>query len=511
MLINSRSNWTISHTRCRFSASGSSILRQDTVFGRSPVYNFTLERQRSREGNSCQVTRCIQRTTFRSDSHLSWQDYLRRLVRKIYTSSEVKCKFMLLDMMLIHCSSRSSSTNPTHWEFRVSVILQLSRHKQSSDEYCLMIAYGVKLEVTEARNFPCVDSVHRLRELRAMMRFSLILYWIEAGPPPPWFEFLVIFDFLHHGIEKVKRHLLWKFHKKNQRKSWSNVPPKLLACLRFVYKVVDRKMKVLWTNSAQSSVIDTEDSRQSQRKDQFVSHHGKQRTLFEQKVGTYLKVQAWEQVLSVQLSTSGVLGHTASFVVLSVNYHPNPFAHFLFPTITNRLLEHFSIFSSSKSATLGTLALSQPLPSSPPWWYAIVSFLLVMYSLWQSTYWVVKHRVRDTNCSFRWPYKVVHKSGRLRKFNRAREIEFNFFLSLGLSVWNLAHLFICSWLQNLASDFLIFASGLVYGLSKSKKRGKIITKLWKIITGHKLKNLRHRCVDLPFFFHSAKIICVYRN
>ena len=33
----------------------------------------------------------------------------------------------------------------------------------------------------------------------------------------------------------------------------------------------------------------------------------------------------------------------------------------------------------------------------------------------------------------------------------------------------------CSWLQNFASDFLIFAQGLGYGLSKSKKRGKIIT------------------------------------
>ena len=39
-----------------------------------------------------------------------------------------------------------------------------------------------------------------------------------------------------------------------------------------------------------------------------------------------------------------------------------------------------------------------------------------------------------------FPYKVVHKIGHLRKFNRSREIEFNF-LPLGLSPWNLAHLF----------------------------------------------------------------------
>ena len=66
--------------------------------------------------------------------------------------------------------------------------------------------------------------------------FSCLL--IKAGPP--WFEFLVIFDFLHPGIEEVERHLLWKYYKKIRRKSWSNVPPKLLTCIRFLYKVVHK-------------------------------------------------------------------------------------------------------------------------------------------------------------------------------------------------------------------------------------------------------------------------------
>ena len=61
---------------------------------------------------------------------------------------------------------------------------------------------------------------------------------LKAGPP--WFEFLVIFDFLHHNIAKVERHFLWKFHWKIQRKGWSNAPPKLLACIRFPYKVVHK-------------------------------------------------------------------------------------------------------------------------------------------------------------------------------------------------------------------------------------------------------------------------------
>ena len=58
--------------------------------------------------------------------------------------------------------------------------------------------------------------------------------------PPPWFEFWSFLTFLHHGIEEIKRHLLWKFYKKIRRKSWSNVPPKLVACIGFLHKVVHK-------------------------------------------------------------------------------------------------------------------------------------------------------------------------------------------------------------------------------------------------------------------------------
>ena len=54
-------------------------------------------------------------------------------------------------------------------------------------------------------------------------------------------------------------------------------------------------------------------------------------------------------------------------------------------------------------------------------------------------------------------YKVVHKIGRLRKFNRSREIEFNF-----LTTWTIS--MTCDTLvqhapgyKKGASDFLIFA------------------------------------------------------
>ena len=47
------------------------------------------------------------------------------------------------------------------------------------------------------------------------------------------------------------------------------------------------------------------------------------------------------------------------------------------------------------------------------------------------------------------------QNGRLRKFNRAREIEFNFFIRLDYlyETWHTS----CSWLPNVVSDFLIFA------------------------------------------------------
>ena len=59
-------------------------------------------------------------------------------------------------------------------------------------------------------------------------------------PTPLDLSFWTFLTFLHHGIEEVERHLLWKGYKKIRRKSRSNVPPKLLACIRFLYKVVHK-------------------------------------------------------------------------------------------------------------------------------------------------------------------------------------------------------------------------------------------------------------------------------
>ena len=63
--------------------------------------------------------------------------------------------------------------------------------------------------------------------------------WLKAGPPLD-LSFWSFLTFLHHVIEKVEGHLLWKFYKKIRRKSWSNVPPKLVACIGFLYKGVHK-------------------------------------------------------------------------------------------------------------------------------------------------------------------------------------------------------------------------------------------------------------------------------
>ena len=58
--------------------------------------------------------------------------------------------------------------------------------------------------------------------------------------PPLDLSFWSFLTFLHHGIEEVEKHLLRKFYKKIRRKSLSNVPPKLVACIGFLYKVVHK-------------------------------------------------------------------------------------------------------------------------------------------------------------------------------------------------------------------------------------------------------------------------------
>ena len=90
--------------------------------------------------------------------------------------------------------------------------------------------------------------------------------------------------------------------------------------------------------------------------------------------------------------------------------------------------------------------------------------------------------------------KLYTKIGRLRKFNRSREIEFNCFTAWTISMKFGTLVQHAPGYKTLPQIFLIFAQGLSYGLSKlkKKKRGKIITKLkdHNLVPRQKLKNLR---------------------
>ena len=66
------------------------------------------------------------------------------------------------------------------------------------------------------------------------------LSWLRQDPLDHDLSFWSFLSFLHHGIEEVERHLLWKFYKTIRMKSWSNVPPNWLACIGFLYKVVHK-------------------------------------------------------------------------------------------------------------------------------------------------------------------------------------------------------------------------------------------------------------------------------
>ena len=64
--------------------------------------------------------------------------------------------------------------------------------------------------------FPRAFKQQKNKMLRPKMtKIALRGSCLKAGPP--CFEFLVIFDFLHHSIEKIERHFLWKFYKKNSK------------------------------------------------------------------------------------------------------------------------------------------------------------------------------------------------------------------------------------------------------------------------------------------------------
>ena len=110
-------------------------------------------------------------------------------------------------------------------------------------------------------------------------------------------------------------------------------------------------------------------------------------------------------------------------------------------------------------------------------------------------------------------YKVVHKIGRLRKFNRSREIEFNF-----LTAWTISMKFgtlvqHAPGYKMLPQIFYFLPRDLVMVFQSRKNGVKSSLNFERsyLSPKAKIKKSEATFVDQPFFFHSAKTVCVYRN
>ena len=147
-----------------------------------------------------------------------------------------------------------------HGVMRTSPIVRVGFCRCEQPLYCFVPAQGKPQNrpTTSCRVPPCsnhpVQMLHSLiwqLEFRILDRFTnkserlttsttLAFQKKYLRQDPLIWVFGHFLNFLRHGIENVERHLVWKLHRKIQRKSWSNVLPKLLACIGFLYKVVHK-------------------------------------------------------------------------------------------------------------------------------------------------------------------------------------------------------------------------------------------------------------------------------
>ena len=96
---------------------------------------------------------------------------------------------------------------------------------------------GIQLFQKHAKTFCCRQAFRQKKNrLKIALQVSKLGFIPIVKAAPLGLSFWSFLTFLHHGIEQVERHLLRKFHKRIQRKSWSNMPPKLLACVKLYTK-----------------------------------------------------------------------------------------------------------------------------------------------------------------------------------------------------------------------------------------------------------------------------------
>ena len=120
---------------------------------------------------------------------------------------------------------------------------------------------------TQSRS-PSLRKFNRVYEIECNFLF-------KAGPLD--LSFRSYFIFLHCGREEVERYLLCKADKKIQRKSWSSMPPKLVACSsesRFLNEVVHKIGRLRKFNRAREIEFNIFTARTIFMKLGTLVHHG---------------------------------------------------------------------------------------------------------------------------------------------------------------------------------------------------------------------------------------------
>ena len=208
-----------------------------------PALLRTAYRESAQGRNGCFLSRhyryiCCSRLTQKNLIALQWQRIAMCEESRTNTQSQV---FLLLPQTLLSTRKGSlcrppgllgeSFTSRTRSEVCPGVVCKAPI---SSDCNLAELASPVPVR------FSLCDFSHFPLSKGLVGRQKMIWGWRSPlrQDPPPWFECLVIFCLFAPWYRKNREASSVKTASKIKRKSWSNVPPKLLACIGFLNKVV---------------------------------------------------------------------------------------------------------------------------------------------------------------------------------------------------------------------------------------------------------------------------------
>ena len=100
-------------------------------------------------------------------------------------------------------------------------LIRKNPDKERVYDWSICIFGNLKLEFfflfLPLHSFSAVVKTCRSKSKQSQSVIFILSEKLKAGPPPLDLSFWTFLTFLHHGIEEVKRHLLWKFYIKNSK------------------------------------------------------------------------------------------------------------------------------------------------------------------------------------------------------------------------------------------------------------------------------------------------------